>query len=70
MVQLDFTTVVVLLTITFFYLIPTLLAWGRRHRNALAITAVNLIFGWSIIGWGVALVWSLTRSAPDGHPWS
>lgn len=43
----------------FIYFIPTLIAIGKR--NFVAILALNLLLGWSIIFWIVALVWSLTK---------
>ena len=43
------------------YFIPTIIAYKRKHHNALAIGALNLIFGSTGIGWGVAFVWALTR---------
>jgi hypothetical protein len=42
------------------YFFPTLIAVGREHHNSLAIFAVNLLFGWSVIGWFWAFIWSLT----------
>jgi len=36
------------------------IALARGHRNAVAITAVNILLGWTFVGWVVALVWSLT----------
>ena len=44
--------------------LPTLVAKSRRHPNLLAIFLVNLFFGWTFIGWVVALVWACTRPAP------
>lgn len=44
-----------------FYFIPTIVAYKRKHHNALAIGVLNLIFGYTGIGWGVALIWALTR---------
>ena len=44
-----------------FYLIPTFVAGGRRHRNAGAIFALNFLLGWSVIGWIIALVWACTN---------
>jgi hypothetical protein len=43
------------------YLIPSMVAAWRRHHNALAIVALNLLLGWTFIGWAVALVWALTE---------
>ena len=43
----------------FFNFTPFLIAWARGHRSTLAIFAVCLFFGWSCIGWVIALIWSL-----------
>ena len=40
------------------YFLPTIV--GRRKRNAGAIFVLNLLLGWTLIGWVVALVWALT----------
>ncbi len=42
------------------YLLPTWVAVARNHHNAMAIAAVNILFGWTFLGWGIAMVWSLT----------
>jgi len=42
------------------YLLPALIAMVRGHPNAVAIVALDLLLGWSLLGWVVALVWSLT----------
>jgi hypothetical protein len=55
-------TVIIAITLTLYaYLLPTLIANFRGHRNVFAIAALNLLLGWSLIGWVVALVWALTR---------
>lgn len=46
------------------YFLPTIIAGRRKHHNLGAIIAVNLLLGWLIIGWIVALVWSLTDPSP------
>jgi len=43
------------------HFLPTIVACVRGHQNALAIFIVNLLFGWTIIGWGIALVWACTE---------
>jgi len=40
------------------YGIPTFV---REHHNRAAILALNLLLGWTIIGWSGTLVWSLTN---------
>ncbi|MCL1885621.1 MAG: superinfection immunity protein [Dehalococcoidia bacterium] len=43
------------------YFLPTIIAVLRHHRNALAVFLVNLFFGWTFIGWVIALIWSVIR---------
>lgn len=43
------------------YFIPTIVAVSRKHHNATAIFATNLLLGITGLGWVVALIWSLTR---------
>ena len=46
-----------------FYLLPSIIAISKGLRNAGAICAMNILLGWSLIGWIVALIWSLTNDA-------
>jgi hypothetical protein len=41
------------------WILPIIIAFMRGHPDVVAITAVDLLFGWSFIGWGIALVWSI-----------
>ena len=43
-----------------FVLIPGGVAHDRAHPNRTAIWAVCILFGWTFLGWGIALVWALT----------
>ncbi len=49
--------------LAFVYLLPTMVAVLQGHRNAPAIAVTNLLFGWTFIGWGIALIWSFTKPA-------
>ncbi len=42
------------------YFIPTAVAIIRNHHNEGAIITLNLLLGWTFVGWVAALVWSLT----------
>jgi hypothetical protein len=42
------------------YFLPSLIAFLRGHLSAIAILITNLVFGWTGIGWLVALIWSFT----------
>ena len=44
----------------FFYFLPTIIAGHRGHPNMSPIWVVNLLLGWTVLGWVVALAWSLT----------
>jgi MFS family permease len=44
------------------YFVPTAIAVKRKHRSIGAIVALNILAGWSFIGWLVALVWSLSST--------
>jgi len=59
-----FTMVIFLIVAVAVYFIPTWIAYARKHHNANAIFVVNLLLGWSFIGWVVALVWALTVVKP------
>jgi hypothetical protein len=42
----------------FIYFLPTIIAVRRKHRNDVGVLLVNLFFGWTLIGWVGALIWS------------
>jgi Superinfection immunity protein len=58
-------TVVKALLITAAYALPALLAFYRRHGRAEAIAILNLLLGWTVVGWLAALAWAL-RSRTRG----
>ncbi len=43
------------------YFIPSVIALTRNHRNKAPIVALNILLGWSILGWVGALVWALVN---------
>ena len=42
------------------YFLPTIIVLARRKKNVLGPILVNVLLGWTIIGWIVALIWALT----------
>ncbi len=40
------------------YFIPTLIAIQRKHRYRESIFLLNLLLGWTFVGWVAALVWA------------
>ena len=51
-----------------FYFIPGIVASVRKHRNRMAIGILNLLLGWTLIGWVAALVWALTADVEPAKP--
>lgn len=43
----------------FVYLLPSFVAVCRGHTSLPAIIALNILLGWTFLGWVAALVWSL-----------
>lgn len=56
---------VVLGTVAVAYFIPTLIAVMRSHRSKMAIIAVNVLIGWTLIGYFWAFIWSLTGNVRE-----
>ena len=45
------------------YIVPGVVASYRKHRQSAAIWVLNLLAGWTFIGWVGALVWACSNSA-------
>ena len=56
--------IVVLILGVLIYFIPSIV--GKDKRNAGAIFVLNLLLGWTIIGWVGALIWAMTAEPPAG----
>jgi hypothetical protein len=48
----------VVILVIFLYLLPAYV--GRKKRNFNAIFVLNLLLGWTVLGWVIALVWACT----------
>jgi hypothetical protein len=46
------------------YFIPSFIAFHREHHNRTPIVLTNALFGWTIVGWLVALIWAFTKPPP------
>ncbi len=40
------------------YFVPSILAFHTKHKKAGWILLLNLLAGWTMLGWGVAFVWA------------
>lgn len=43
------------------YLLPSAVALNRKHNNRSAIITLNILLGWTFLGWAGALVWAMTK---------
>lgn len=52
------------------YFVPTIVAELRKTDHWVGITLLNLLLGWTLIGWVIALVWAVSDNprAPAGRP--
>lgn len=55
-------SIIIIWTIAFvLYFLPTLIGWNKRNSNA--ILALNILLGWTFIGWVVAFIWSISKDS-------
>src|SRR5882724_2436971 len=50
---------IALLIAGFIYILPTIVAFRRDHPNRWIILVINVAFGGTILGWGIAPAWAL-----------
>lgn len=60
------------------YLLPVIVGWGRRVPDIGSVAVINILLGWTLVGWVVSLALALrsvntgdiaTQSAPRIPPW-
>jgi hypothetical protein len=44
----------------FFYFLPSYIASVRKHKHFKSILLVNILTGWTFLGWAAGLIWSFT----------
>lgn len=47
------------------YFIPAFIARGSKHPRMDAIAILNLLLGWTVLGWIGALIWALSKPTPQ-----
>lgn len=47
------------------YLLPSLVAYILAKANIRKIFIVNLLLGWTVVGWIVPLMWAISRKQPQ-----
>ena len=56
-----------MIAIVLAYFVPSLIASIRGHHNEGAIFLLNLLLGWTGLGWVIALIWSATAVRREGY---
>lgn len=56
---------VLVLVIIALYFVPTIVASSRKVTNTGSVFVINLLLGWSLIGWAVALAMAVRTKAPQ-----
>lgn len=54
-------TAIVLVAAFCIYLIPTIIATLRQRPNVVGIALVNVLAGWTVIGWVFPLIWAFSN---------
>ena len=49
------------------YFVPTIIAAIRQTRNLIAIILLNVLAGWTILGWVASLVWAIVADKKTQH---
>lgn len=53
----------------FFYFLPTIIAASRKVVNSGSVLVINLLLGWTLVGWAVALAMAVrTQAVPYVAP--
>jgi hypothetical protein len=52
----------------FLYFAPTLIAIVRSHKRCAAVFLLNLLFGWTVIGWIATVISVVEQRSLDREP--
>lgn len=62
------TPIILVIVVLLLYFLPTIVAVVRGKSNMISISIVNVVFGWTVLGWIIALVWACSVQAVDQLP--
>ena len=51
------TSILIVIVLVLVYFLPSVVAYSRAHKNKVAIFFLNLLAGWTFVGWVAAFVW-------------
>lgn len=56
--------IVIAMIVCGIYFMPSLIAMSNNRPNKSAIFVLNLLLGWSFVGWALAFVWAELERDP------
>lgn len=56
-----FLTVICGIFAAFIYILPTLIAFRKKHRNRYVILLINVALGGTLLAWLGTLIWAMNR---------
>jgi hypothetical protein len=60
--------VILLLLCVIIYMLPTLIAYARDVPSRHTITVINIVFGWTLVGWLIAFLWAMLAETGIDEP--
>lgn len=59
------TTILMLVSVVVLYMLPTVIAMGREHPHRQEVALVNILLGWTLIGWVGVFLWASLAQVED-----
>jgi hypothetical protein len=59
-------TILMLIAVIIIYILPTIIAYGREHPRRQDVLVLNLLLGWTLIGWIGVFLWATLARTEDG----
>lgn len=53
--------ILVIVVMLALYFLPSYVAYRTKHKDQVAILALNLLAGWTLVGWIISFVWALKK---------
>ena len=65
---MDLMTALIAMGLFAIYFIPAFIALAREHDKKIAIVWLNVLTGWSLVGWIAAFIWACLSTKPTAAP--
>ncbi|AKF37333.1 superinfection immunity protein [Yersinia enterocolitica] len=60
-------SIIFIIICTLIYFIPFIVANARQHKNTASVFMLNLLLGWTFIGWVISLVWAMSANTQENN---